>query len=435
MRLSDPQLERSFLQLALDMPEALDAGVSPEHMSESINRATHAAMIAVRMGGHPVDTVTVGHEMQRRGCTLEAIASQWPALRAAPVVSKATAVKVLRDLHEQRTLHEQAMLGASLAVDAKVDEARDVLARAAFGATSALEVFSIREAVESAFVQFAHIASAQRDQTAYLRLGLCPTLDGLVTVGPGDTVIIAAETNTGKSSIVFSSIASLESRGIASGLVSIEDPKEDWGAKALGHFGDLNTTPFWAGTQSENDWKTATRAVEKITARPQLARMAVAKSGTLEEVCQAMSVLVRVHGARILFVDYIQAIQHAMKGATRKQEVDTVYRRMQATARMLGVPLALTSQLSRGEDDNREPTVKRLKESGDLENGAQVILLVWVDKRDAESQGWASAPVRMKVAKLKRAPERPRVMFNRGPGGVLHEVEWREPVSSTGMFT
>ena len=433
MRLSDPQLERSFLQLALDMPEALDAGVSPDHMSESINRATHAAMIAVRMGGHPVDTVTVGHEMQRRGCTVEAIASQWPALRAAPVVSKQTAIKVLRDLHEQRTLHEQAMLGASLAVDAKVDEARDVLARAAFGATSALEVFSIRQAVESAFVEFERVVNAQ--QTSYLRLGLCETLDNLLTVGPGDTVIIAAETNTGKSSLVFSSVASLETRGIPSGLVSIEDPKEDWGAKALGHFGEMNTTAFWAGKVSQSEWLQATNAVNQITSRPQHARMAVAKSGTLEEVCQAMSVLVRVHGARILFVDYIQAIQHAMKGATRKQEVDTVYRRLQATARLLGVPLVLTSQLSRGEDDNREPTVKRLKESGDLENGAQVILLVWVDKRDAESKGWASAPVRMKVAKLKRAPERPRVMFTRGPGGVLHEVEWREPVSSAGMFT
>lgn len=433
MNLSNPQLERSYLQLVLDMPEALDAGVSPEHMTEAINRATHAAMIAVRMRGEPLDTVTVGHELERRGFDRGSVAQQFDAIRQAPLVSAKAASQVLRGLHEQRSLYEQATLGASLAVEAKVDEARDVLARAAFGATSALEVFSIRQAVESAFVEFERVVNAQ--QTSYLRLGLCETLDNLLTVGPGDTVIIAAETNTGKSSLVFSSVASLETRGIASGLVSIEDPKEDWGAKALGHFGEMNTTAFWAGKVSRDEWLQATNAVNQITSRPQHARMAVAKSGTLEEVCQAMSVLVRVHGARILFVDYIQAIQHAMKGATRKQEVDTVYRRLQATARLLGVPLVLTSQLSRGEDDNREPTVKRLKESGDLENGAQVIMLVWVDKRDAESNGWASAPVRLKVAKLKRAPERPRVMFTRGPGGVLHEVEWREPVGKSSMFT
>lgn len=432
MNTANPTLERSFLQLALDMPETLDAGLGPEHMSEAINRATHAAMVAVRMRGEPVDATTVGHELERRGFARDGIAAQWQSMQAAPVVSAAAAIQVLRQLAEQRTLYEQATLGASLAVDAKVDEARDVLARAAFGSTSVLEVFSIREAVESVFVEYQRVTQA--DNAAYLRLGLCETLDQALTVGPGDTVIIAAETNTGKSSIVFSSVASLEQRGIPSGLISIEDPKEDWGAKALGHFGDLNTSPFWAGTASADDWRSATKAVETIAGRPQLARFAVAKSGTLDEVCQAMSVLVRVHGARILFVDYIQAIQHSMKGATRKQEVDTVYRRLQATARMLGVPLVLTSQLSRGDDDNREPTVKRLKESGDLENGAQVIMLVWVDKRDAEEHGWASAPVRLKVAKLKRAPERPRVMFVRGPGGVLKEQAWREPTSSGKAF-
>lgn len=432
MNTANPSLERSFLQLALDIPETLDGGLGPEHMSEAINRATHAAMVAVKMRGEPVDATTVGHELERRGFARDNIAAQWQSMRAAPVVSAAAAIKVLRQLAEQRTLYEQATLGASLAVDAKVDEARDVLARAAFGATGILEVFSIREAVESVFNEYERVI--EKSETAYLRLGLCETLDNALTVGPGDTVIIAAETNTGKSSIVFSSVASLEQRGIPSGLISIEDPKEDWGAKALGHFGDLNTSPFWAGTASADDWRSATKAVETIAARPQLARFAVAKSGTLDEVCQAMSVLVRVHGARILFVDYIQAIQHSMKGATRKQEVDTVYRRLQATARMLGVPLVLTSQLSRGEDDNREPTVKRLKESGDLENGAQVIMLVWVDKRDVEEDGWSSAPVRLKVAKLKRAPERPRVMFVRGPGGVLKEQAWREPTNSGKAF-
>ena len=425
---SDQTLERSFLQLALDMPESLDAGLTPEHMSESSNRAMHAAMLAVRLRGETLDAVTVGHEMERRGLSRGAVAAQIDAVRAAPFASIGSLAPVLRKLHDMRTLSEQALLGASLAVDAKVDEARDVLARAAFGATAALEVFSIRGAMEATLEEW-HAASKAREGGAegrYVRLGLCQTLDEVMTIGPGDTVIVAAETNVGKSSISFSCLASLESRGIACGLVSVEDPKADWGAKAIGHYGDVDTSPFWAGMASQSDWDRAVRGVNDACSSPQLARVAVAKSGTLDEVCQAMAVLVRVHGARVLFVDYIQAITHSLKGATRKQEVDHVYRRIQATARLLEVPLVLTSQMSRGDDDTKEPTVKRLKESGDLENGAQAILLCWVDKGEAD-RDWAAAPVRVKIGKLKRAPRRPRVMLARGPGGVLTEIPWAEP--------
>jgi len=425
---ADPKLELSFLQLALDLPEALDAGLTPEHMSTAINRSTHAAMLAVRLRGEPLDPVTVGHELEQRGISRASVAEHMAAIRSAPMASTASLVPVLRKLHDMRTLHEQATLGAALAVEAKVDEARDVLARAAFGATSPIEVFSIRDAMEAAAVEWHAAAQARQGlgEGRYLRLGLCPTLDDVMTVGPGDTVIVAAETNVGKSSISWSCIASLEARGIAAGLVSVEDPKADWGAKAIGYYGDLDTSPFWAGMASTEDYSRAERAVVTVAARKQLARMVVAKSGSLDEVCQSMAVLVRVHGARALFVDYIQAITHPMKGATRKQEVDTVYRRIQATARLLDVPLVLTSQMSRGDDSKAEPTVKRLKESGDLENGAQAILLCWVDQAEADA-GWASAPVRVKIGKLKRAPRRPRVMLMRGPGGVLTEVPWQDP--------
>lgn len=434
MNTSDPTLERSFLQLALDMPEALDCGLTPEHMSEAINRTTHAAMLAVRLRGEPLDAVTVGYELERRGIDRGAVVGQIQAIREAPLASVGSLAPVLRKLHEMRTIHEQALLGASLAIESKVDEARDILAKAAFGATAALDVFSIRDAMEAAAEEFQAAAEARRgsNEGRYLRLGLCPTLDDVLTVGPGDTVIVAAETNVGKSSISFSCLASLEERGIPGGLVSVEDPKADWGAKAIGHFGDVDTSPFWAGMASDDDYRRAERAVVTVASRKQLARLAVAKSGTLDEVCQAMAVLVRVHGARVLFVDYIQAITHQLKGATRKQEVDHVYRRIQATARLLDVPLVLTSQMSRGDDDGREPTVKRLKESGDLENGAQAILLCWVDKTEADA-GWASAPVRIKIGKLKRAPRRPKVMLLRGPGGVLRETEWREPRKPGGV--
>lgn len=430
MLLSDPTLELAYLSVCIDVPASLESGVHVEAMSTPLHRAALACLVAMRHDQSPIDHVTLAHRLESRGVPRESVAGLMSEIRSAPLHSVITLAPILRRLHEARTLSEQALLGASLAADSKTDEARDVLARAAFGVVSPLEVFSIRDAMEAAAEEFQLAATSRSDQLGqarYVKLGLCPTIDQMITVGPGDTVILAAETNVGKSSLSFTCILDLENRGIPAGLVSIEDPKADWGAKAIGHLGRVDTSALWAGTGSQRDWEAAISSVGNVASRNQLARMCVAKSGSLEEVCQAMAILVRVHGARVLFVDYIQAVQVYLRGATRKQEIDHVYRRIQATARLLEVPLVITSQLSRGDDDHKEPTVKRLKESGDLENGAQVIILCWVDRAEGE-RDWATAPVRAKIAKAKRSPQRARVCLRRGHGGVLHEVPWTDAI-------
>lgn len=433
MKLADPQLEASFLGCCLDLAEALDSGVTAEHMTAQTHRQALASMHAIRLRGEPVDDVSVRHELERRGMPAGAALDLVRSLRDAPMVSSVTAATTLRRLHEARTVHECATVGAAHASAGEVDEAREHLARGAFHTShGVLRVWSLRDAIESAAEAFDRVAREAQSRTTepgrWFTLGLGETLDGCFRVGPGDTVIVAAETNVGKSSLAMTSWASFERRGIPFGLVSVEDPQEDWGAKALGHEADIDTTRFWTARASEGDWRAAMDAAGRVAGRHQYGRGAIASSGRLEEVMQAMSILVRVHGCRILWVDYIQAIAPSgMERAQPKQQIDHVYRSMQALARQLGVPLVIGSQFSRGDDDDKEPTVKRLKESGNLENGAQAVFLFWVDKDDREK--WDL--IRGKAGKLKRSPVRPRWAMRRGPGGVLHEVPMPEPKAST----
>lgn len=423
MMLSDPEAERSYLALCLDMPEALDAGLTIETLSVPVHRVAMACMIAMRQAGEQSSDLVLGHHLQTRGLDRAAAFQVLQAIRSAPSRGIGSLAPVLRRLADARALHELAAAGAAHALAGETDEAREVLARAAFGGTPLLEVFTLRDAMEACAVELQAVTQAmseQRGNAAWVKLGICPTIDRLITVGPGDTVIFAAETNVGKSGASMTCMLSFQERKIPAGLVSIEDPKIDWGSKAIGHYADVDTAPLWACQATNEHWGKLMKGVGDASSREQFVRFAVAKSGTLAEVVQAMSILVRVHGCRILFIDYIQAIAGPLKNAQPKQQIDHVYMTLQATARQLGVPVVIGSQLSRAQTPG-EPAVTRLKESGNLENGAQVILMFWCP----DPANWMK--VNGKVAKLKRAPTRPKWAMERGHGGVLTEVPWVEP--------
>jgi replicative DNA helicase len=427
VNLHDHDIERSYLACCLDMPAALDAGLPVEALASPTHRVVMATLIAIRQGGEPYDDTTVVHHLERRGVERAKAIDVMMGIRSAPARGVRAVVPVIRKLHDLRSLHEAATLGAMAAQEGDSEKAREALAKAAFGGHSVLEVFTLNDAMVKAAEVFAEADAARRKGggSSFVSLGLCPTIDRLLTVGPGDTVLIGAETNVGKSSLTMTMVLDFERRGIPAGFISIEDPQEDWGAKAIGSYGQVDTGKFWAGNANQEDWRLLAAGMGE-TKKPTVCKGVVAKSAKLEEVTEAMCALVRVHGVKILFLDYLQAVESPQRHATPKQQIENVYATAQATARMLGVPLVANSQLSRGDDNTREPTIKRFKESGRLEFGAQVALLFWVDPDDnTEDEPWLK--IRGKVAKLKRTPRRPVWQMVRTHGGVLREVDGWAP--------
>lgn len=229
---------------------------------------------------------------------------------------------------------------------------------------------------------------------------------------------------THNSSMALTEMLDLDDRGIRCGLVSVEDPAAEWGSKIIGHRGQVNTGGMWSAAGSQEDWQRATRAVVGAASKPDCIRLMHAKSGTIDEVVQCMSRLVRVHRSQVLLVDYLQAITSpASKAMTRRDATDLVIGRLMSAARVLDVPLVLMSQLSRAEKTNRfpEPHLGDLKESGTLENSATSVLMLWIVTDDNADHRYGL--VKAKIAKDKRQPRGERWCMRRGHGQVLYEVE------------
>jgi replicative DNA helicase len=148
--------------------------------------------------------------------------------------------------------------------------------------------------------------------------------------------------------------------------------------------------------------------------------MSFVSDRSIDGVLSRMEFMVRVRGARLIAVDYLQAIAHRDAPSTRER-IDRSLEELIAHAGRLGVPLVLASQLARPDKGNpfREPQLIDLKESGSIENRSAAVVLLW---RESDRPG---EPTRAKVAKVKRRPAGSRFSLVRGSDGQLAEMETR----------
>jgi replicative DNA helicase len=111
----------------------------------------------------------------------------------------------------------------------------------------------------------------------------------------------------------------------------------------------------------------------------------------------------------MVVVDYLQLMQATTtsRDANRVQEVSEITRGLKALARELSVPVVALSQLSRQPEmrESKEPRLSDLRESGSIEQDADLVLFLWRDKeRGPDDQSTEGEVVNMKLAKHRNGP-------------------------------
>ena len=131
---------------------------------------------------------------------------------------------------------------------------------------------------------------------------------------------------------------------------------------------------------------------------------------TVLEISAKARRLKHEHGLDLVMVDYLQLMQSGVtsKDANRVQEVSDISRSLKALARELQVPVVALSQLSRQTEnrgDKGEPRLSDLRESGALEQDADMVMFLWRDKeRNAEEEDAEGEIVNLKLAKHRNGP-------------------------------
>ena len=194
---------------------------------------------------------------------------------------------------------------------------------------------------------------------------------------PGWLVIIAAETGGGKTALAMQTALNVVLGGGTALACNLEMTREELAERALVHVGEVNSQIVRIGNRDtlRDQWPKLLAAERSLT--PTNFYLDDSASTVALVATRARRWRARHRDVPgLLIVDFVQLLRSALvKGQTRAQEVGTFAQDLKALAKELRVPVILVSQLNRAGVKATRPSKSDLKESGDLENAADLILL------------------------------------------------------------
>lgn len=255
------------------------------------------------------------------------------------------------------------------------------------GAASGYRGVAIMSLGESAYVGGRAFGLFGGSRPELIRTGFVPLDTAIGGVFPGTCGILGADTGIGKSSLVLR--AALDSTTRV-GVISTEDTADVVGTRVLAARSGVNSLDIRKGTLSP-DQERAIGAARTALEGEDRVLVAYPIGGSLETILEAARGLID-KGCRLVWLDYVQKVRGVSDD--RRNEVGTVYTSFQRVCYEGNAAGMVVSQFARrmDQDSTKVPKSHWLKESGDLENEARLILLAYKDKTNP-------AVVRVRVAK------------------------------------
>src|SRR5574340_227702 len=200
---------------------------------------------------------------------------------------------------------------------------------------------------------------------------------------PGDLIIVAGRPSMGKTafSINIAENVALDGKPVA--IYSMEMGAAQLVMRMLGSVGRLNQHSLRTGRLEDDDWGRLTHALGKLNDAPIFIDESAALSA-LELRARSRRLHRQNSGLGLIVVDYLQLMSsNAGKNAeNRATEISEMSRSLKALAKELHVPVIALSQLNRSLEQrpNKRPVMSDLRESGAIEQDADLILFIYRDE-------------------------------------------------------
>ncbi len=198
----------------------------------------------------------------------------------------------------------------------------------------------------------------------------------------GDLVILAARPSMGKTALALNFVeAALFSQPKPVLVFSMEMPSESLVMRMLSSVGKIDQGKIRNGQLTEEDWPKLTAAVQKMKG----SKLFIDDTPALtpQDMRGRIKRIAREHGdPGLIMVDYLQLMQTSGPSEGRTQEISEISRSLKALAKEYECPMIALSQLNRGVEQrpNKRPMNSDLRESGAIEQDADIILFIYRDE-------------------------------------------------------
>lgn len=194
----------------------------------------------------------------------------------------------------------------------------------------------------------------------------------------GQMIIVAARPGVGKSTLALDFMRSCSIKhNKTSVLFSLEMSKAEVMMRIFSAEAEVHLSAMRGGKMGEEEWTRLTRRIGEIDQAPIF--IDDSPNLTMMEIRAKARRLKQQHDLSLVVVDYLQLMSSGKKVESRQQEVSEFSRQLKLLAKEVDVPVVAISQLNRGVEsrgDDALPRVSDLRESGSLEQDADMVMLI-----------------------------------------------------------
>jgi replicative DNA helicase len=409
--------ERSVLGAILLDNHVINAAIEklkPEDFFLDQHRRIFNHMIQLAEAQQAIDLVTLSDQLHRKGELEAAGGAAYLAqlVDGVPRISNlehyARIIKeksVLRSLIHASHAIQQTAMEAEEDADAILDRAESSIFQIAEDRVRA-GLVSMKDVVHANIERLERVITEGKRITG-LATGYSQ-LDNLTSgLQPSELIILAARPSVGKTALALNiaeNTALHQQTSVA--IFSLEMSKESLLMRLLASLARVDAHKFRTGHLRREDWRGMAEALARLSAAP----LWVDDSGsaTVTEIGAKARRLKRDRGLSLVIVDYLQLIAARGRFSNRNEEVSSITRGLKALAKELKAPVLVLSQLTRApEREERSPQLADLRESGAIEQDADVVLFIHrknLFKKKGDVTEEERAQTELKIAKQRNGP-------------------------------
>ncbi|BBD80006.1 replicative DNA helicase [Aerosticca soli] len=401
------EAEQAVLGGLMLAPDALDK-VADRLTEHDFYRRDHRmiwrAINELANKGMPCDAVTLGDWFEANDLA-ELVGGAGYLIELANATPSAANIGAYADIVREKSVLRQLIdAGVAIAEDGYRPEGREVqevleaaeqrvFQIAESGARGRKDVVSVRDAVKDAF-RILSERYENKGQLTGISTGFAD-LDELTSgLQPSDLIIVAARPSMGKTAFSLNIAETAALRGKKAVVVfSMEMSASQLAFRLISSIGRIHQQRLRNGDLAEEDWPRVTNAIAILSE----AKIFIDDTPGLSpaELRSRARRLHREHGGLgLIVIDYLQLMQVPGNKENRATEISEISRSLKGLAKELNVPVIALSQLNRSLEQraDKRPMMSDLRESGAIEQDADVIMFIYRDEyynKDSPDKGLA----------------------------------------------
>ncbi len=360
----------------------------PETFYEPRNQKIFHAIQTLNMSEQPVDIMTVTEQLRKEG-TLEEVGGPAYIVELSSHVASSAHIEYHARILAQKSLARQLISFASMVETEAFDETADVdeLMQKAEGNLFELSQKNIAK-------DYSHIAPVLAEAHRKLMkaseskgglTGVPTGYDELDRITSGwqssDLIIVAGRPAMGKTSFALSLARNIAvDYQLPIAFFSLEMSSVQLVDRLISNVCEVGGNKILSGQLTPDEWERFDANVRKLESSP--IYIDDTSSLSVFELRTKARRLVREHGIKVLMIDYLQLMNASgMRFNSRQEEVSTISRSLKGLAKELEIPVIVLSQLNRTVEnregiDGKRPQLSDLRESGAIEQDADMVLFV-----------------------------------------------------------